>query len=187
LLGTALEEEPSVPPGVASPIIAKTTTGETLQADIWFRCYGVNPTSDYLVGDLAAARRSDGFVEVDDRLRVTGFDNVFAIGDVTAVAEPKMAGAAGRHAKVVEANILALSSGERPEAIYTPGPPGVLVPIGMSGGASQVPGPDGPSVLGAGPTAQYKGEHLMIERFADLFDVTNIEPDGEDQPRSPRH
>lgn len=43
-----------------------------MTADIWFRCYEVAPASDYLAGDLAAARRPDGFVEVTPELLVTG-------------------------------------------------------------------------------------------------------------------
>ena len=63
-----------------------------MTADIWFRCYGVSPVSDYLVGELAAARRPDGFVEVTPFLQVTGQDRVFAVGDVST-ADHKMAGA----------------------------------------------------------------------------------------------
>jgi hypothetical protein len=49
-----------------------TQSGAELTADIWFRCYGVAPASDYLAGVLAAARRPDGFVEVTPELRVAG-------------------------------------------------------------------------------------------------------------------
>ena len=71
-----------------------TQAGAEVTADIWFRCYGVVPVSDYLVGELAAARRPDGFVEVTPFLQVTGQDRVFAVGDVSA-ADHKMAGSAG--------------------------------------------------------------------------------------------
>lgn len=43
------------------------------------------------------------------------------------------------------------------------------MPLGSTGGASQVPGPDGPVVLGAAETARYKGDDLLLGRFAELF------------------
>ena len=60
-----------------------------MTADIWFRCYGVSPASDYLAGGLAAARRPDGFVEVTPELLVAGQDQVFALGDVSAADQNK--------------------------------------------------------------------------------------------------
>jgi hypothetical protein len=51
-----------------------TEPGTGITADIWFRCYGVRPVSDYLVGDLADARQPDGFVEVTPYLQVAGQD-----------------------------------------------------------------------------------------------------------------
>ena len=29
-----------------------TKAGRTIEADIWFRCYGLTPVSDYLRGDI---------------------------------------------------------------------------------------------------------------------------------------
>jgi NADH dehydrogenase FAD-containing subunit len=155
---------------VLAPFTVATAAGEAVAADIWFRCYGVRPQSDYLGGDLAAARRPDGFVDVDEHLRVAGQLTVFAIGDVTAVAERKGAGAAGRHAAVVAENIVALIGGATQlPATYQPGPGAAIIPLGSTGGASQVPGPEGLTVLDAATTARYKGKDLMVGRFATLF------------------
>jgi hypothetical protein len=52
-------------------------------ADIWFRCCGVVPNSDYLGDELASARRSDGFIEVGPALQVAGQTTVFAVGDIS--------------------------------------------------------------------------------------------------------
>ena len=87
-----------------------TLSGRTLTADIWFRCFGVTPVSDYLTGALASAARPEGYVEVDDYLRVPGHENVFALGDVST-ADAKMAGFAGLQAAVVASNVTALISG----------------------------------------------------------------------------
>ena len=69
-LSSPLRDSPPVPPGELRTFTVVTQAGAELTADIWFRCYGVSPVSDYLVGELAAARRPDGFVEVTPFLRV---------------------------------------------------------------------------------------------------------------------
>ncbi|MFF0425646.1 MULTISPECIES: NAD(P)/FAD-dependent oxidoreductase [unclassified Streptomyces] len=168
-LGSALTAPPSVPPGVREPFSVTTGAGTRIDADLWFRCYGMTPLSDMLTGELAAARHPDGHVEVDEHLRLAGTPNVFAIGDVTAVPEPKRSKAATEHAVTVAANIRALAAGRPVERTYRPGPDAVLVPLGSTGGASQVPGPDGPVVLGAAETSGYKGADLLLGRFGELF------------------
>ncbi|MFF0587559.1 NAD(P)/FAD-dependent oxidoreductase [Streptomyces sp. NPDC003781] len=168
-LGSALTAPPSAPAGVREPFSVTTEAGVRIAADLWFRCYGMTPLSDMLTGELAAARRPDGHVEVDEHLRVAGSPNVFAIGDVTAVPEPKRSKAATEHAVTVAANIRALAAGHPVEQTYRPGPDAVLVPLGSTGGASQVPGPDGPVVLGAAETSGYKGADLLLGRFGELF------------------
>jgi hypothetical protein len=111
-------------------------------------------------------------VEVDEHLRVVGAPNVFATGDVTAVPEPKRSKAATEHAVTVAANIRAPAAGRPVEQTYRPGRDAVLVPLGSTGGASQVPGPDGPVLLGAAETSGYKGADLLLGQFGELFGVS---------------
>ena len=68
LLGTSLTAEPRTPPGVTSAFTAVTTRGDEISADIWFRCYGVVPNSDYLSEELAKARLANGHLEVTPEL-----------------------------------------------------------------------------------------------------------------------
>src|SRR6185437_5069537 len=111
LLGSPLEAGPPTAAGELGTFTVTTQAGAEVTVDIWFRCYGVTPASDYLAGGLAAARRPDGFVEVTPELRVAGQDQVFALGDVSAADPNKGAGAAGRQAPVVAGNIRALITG----------------------------------------------------------------------------
>jgi apoptosis-inducing factor 2 len=168
VLGAPLVEEITVTPGVNASISVSTRAGVAIDADIWFRCYGVVPESDYLAGDLLSARRPDGFIDVDDRLRVAGHHNVFAIGDVSGIAEPKRAAAAQQHAQVVGDSIAAMAEGRVPEATYLPGPDGVLIPLGETGGAGQFPSAEA-TVVGPEEAAQFKGRDLMVGRYAELF------------------
>ena len=165
VLGEALTAEPESPPVTFGPFSVSTRSGRVLEADIWFRCYGLAPVSDYLRGDLARRRLTDGSVEVNRQLQVTGQTNVFALGDVAA-ADLKTAGRAGREADVVVANIRALVEGGELQA-YEPSPPAIVMPLGPSGGASELPGQD--EIAGAEETAAIKGEHMFVDAYRERF------------------
>ncbi len=64
LLGTSLATDPPTRPGELGTFIVATKSGLEVTADIWFRCFGVAPNSEYLGPELSTARRPDGFVEV---------------------------------------------------------------------------------------------------------------------------
>lgn len=173
LLGTTLTADPPGSPGAPGAFEVSTSDGRLVRADVWFRCYGVAPNSDYLAGDLRRARWPDGRVEVTAELRVPGEPRVFAVGDVTAIPEAKMAKAAELHAEIVAAAIRAETTGQEEIPGYRPAPPGMSLPLGSRGGASyneQV------GVLGAAQTAQLKGSHLRIDRYREILGVTEGSP-----------
>lgn len=107
-----------------------------------------------------------GALEVTPHLRLCGQDTVFAIGDVTAIAEPKTAKAAGLHAAVVAANVQALARGGRQLSTYSPGPPGLSLPLGPAGGASYS---SRTGLLDAAATARLKGADLKVDTYRDLL------------------
>lgn len=167
VLGTGLWDDPPSDPGEAKTFTAALRSGGEVTADIWFRCFGVVPNSDYLAGELARARRADGHLEVTAELRLAGQERVFAVGDVTAVPESKKSAAAGKHADVVAANIRALVEGEGRDLIrYEPVEEGISVPLGPAHGASYG---HAIGVLGAAETARLKGADLLVGRYAELF------------------
>src|SRR3984957_10715321 len=84
ILGTPLLQQPPTAPGELGTFSVTTGAGTDLAADIWFRCYGVVPNSDYLGEELASARRSDGFIEVGPTLQFAGQTTVFAVGAISA-------------------------------------------------------------------------------------------------------
>jgi NADH dehydrogenase FAD-containing subunit len=170
LLGSPLRAAPPTAPGEPGTFTVTTQAGDEVTADIWFRCYGVTPASDYLAGGLAAARRPDGFVEVTPELRVAGQDRVFALGDVSAADQNKGAGAAGRQAPVVAGNIRALITGEGELARYQPPPASIIVPIGPDGGAGQRAGSE--DLVPAETVAELKGRDMMVGRFAELLGLS---------------
>lgn len=170
-LGAALDAEPDVEPGRAGAVAA-AVGGERIEADIWFRAYGATVNSGFL-GDGLAPLNAQGRLPVTAKLNVDGHAHVYAIGDVTDVAEEKRAGSAMRHAEVVAANIIAQLNGEEPVEEYRPTPvPVVLLPLGPDAGVGQIPSEDGPSLLPPSAVAEWKGRDLMHSKFAELFGVS---------------
>jgi apoptosis-inducing factor 2 len=169
-LGTALTTPPTTGPGRAGAFTVTTTSGEEITADIWFRAHGVQVNSDYLADGGLTTLTTQGQVPVTESLNVHGYDHVYAIGDITDVAEDKRAGYAMQHAEIVAQNIIARLRGEQPSAIYHPAPdPMILLPLGPRGGVGQLPTPDGPAVVPATTVAEYKGADLFTGRFAEQF------------------
>jgi NADH dehydrogenase FAD-containing subunit len=168
VLGDALPADPPGRPGDAGTFTVTTRAGRDITADIWFRCFGVVPTSDYLDGSLAAARDARGHLVVDSDLRIPGHPTVFAIGDVTAIPEAKMAKSAEQQAAVAVANIRTLIEGGGELATYSPSAPGIALPLGPNGGASyneQV------GVLGAAQTSHIKGASLRVQSYLELLNL----------------
>ncbi|WP_326559189.1 FAD/NAD(P)-binding oxidoreductase [Micromonospora sp. NBC_01796] len=168
LLGTSLRELPRSEPGRAATVTVTTGSGTEITADIWFPCYGVSTDTDYLDADLRAARRPDNLLVVTPELRLHGQDTVFAIGDVTAVPEMKMARAAQKHAEVVAANIRTLIGGGTDLTTYLPAADAIVLPLGPKGGVSYAPEV---GVLGAGPTSDIKGD-LFVDNYLELLGLT---------------
>ncbi|MFF1923532.1 NAD(P)/FAD-dependent oxidoreductase [Streptomyces sp. NPDC058221] len=179
-LGTTLSEQPPTGPGRTKSFTVATDDGE-INADIWFRCYGVHVNGDYLADGQVTVRTAQGQVRVTETLNVEGHEHVYALGDITDLAEAKMAGYAMKHAEVVAQNILAQVRGEQPAAVYRPSPvPSVLLPLGPGGGVGQTPTPDGTAVLPASAVSEYKGKDLFTGRFAELFGIAGGRgPSGE--------
>lgn len=168
-LGTQISAPP-VEAGAARTFGVSTSDGSRIGADIWFRCYGATPVSDYLAPDLATARSASGHLDVTPELRLVGQDAVFAIGDVTAIPETKLAKAAGVHADVVAANVRSLLAGQPARMTYSPASPGIALPLGPAGGATYTVET---GVLGAETTAQIKGAHLRVGYYAEMFSTSS--------------
>lgn len=166
-LGAPLGYLPPLDVGRYAPFTVETTAGARIEAQMWFRCYGARPITDYLDPGLAAGLRHDGSVPVTEHLNVVGRDRVWAIGDLTGLRESKRAKAATDHARVVAQNIRDAIDGRPPSATYSPGPELIVLPLGPDGGASQLVQDDGSRVvLGPEETSRLKGADLLSEVVA---------------------
>lgn len=163
VLGSPLAYVPPTDVGTLSPFQVSTADGRTIEADIWFLCHGSQTASGYLGRSYADKVRPNGKVRVNEYMRVSGTENVYAVGDITDVPESKRADAARAHARVVIANIRDQLVGREPSTTYAPGKEWVILPLGPEGGASQLVEPNGATrVVGPEETAEIKGTDLMV-------------------------
>lgn len=160
-LGVELVLGASFPLPESDPATHAYVRAGELEADIWFRAFGVKPATGFLPPEWLDR---DGHVRVDAHLRVR--EGVYAIGDI-ADADRNMAGMAGMQAELLAANLRARITGEGSEQAYTPLPPMIAIPLGPEGGAGQMP--DG--LLGPDVVADLKGREMLVERSAALFDA----------------
>ena len=173
VMGHALTHLPDIPAGEAGTFVVATTAGTCIEADIWFRCHGIAPVTGYLGDDFAAARTQDGYLTVTPQLQVVGLDRVYALGDIAAIDVNK-AGVAGRQAVVVAANIRAQLAGSDERAVYSPGPPVIILPLGPTGGAGQLPNRD--DIVTAALISDIKGRDMMVDRYVELLNVHPAKP-----------
>ncbi len=172
VLGDGLQAEPPTAPGEPGTFTVTTESGRRIEADLWYRCYGVRPVTDYVAGDLAAARGPDGFIRTGSTLQVEGHERVFALGDASAI-DIKMAGRAKYQADAVVANVQALIAGRPADTEYQPLPPVMLIPLGPDGGAAQLPGQD--DIAGPEAASTIKGAHMLVDSYAALFGLTEAD------------
>lgn len=166
ILDSPLRQAPPTQPGELGTFTVTTEAGTEVIADIWFRCYGVVPNSDYLGDALAPARRADWFIEVGPTLQVAGQTTVFAVGDIST-ADSKMAAFAGYQGAIVADNINALAQGRSDLAHYKSAGVAIAVPIGPNGGAGQFPGQD--EIVGREIIAEKKGREMGVDRLRERF------------------
>ncbi|KAL6629835.1 hypothetical protein ACP70R_029600 [Stipagrostis hirtigluma subsp. patula] len=122
--------------------VYRTSGGETITADCHFVCIGKPLSSSWLHDTiLKESLDNKGRVMVEKDLRVKGYSNIFAIGDITDIPEIKQGYLAQKHALLVAKNLKFLMKGspESKLATYSPGYPLALVSLGRKEGLAQLP------------------------------------------------
>jgi len=136
-----------------------TEKGTQIEADIHFICFGLQFNTQYLkLGSVVDEQKQ---VKVNSHLQVQGYENIFAIGDIVNTGEAKLITTADAHAKIVARNIERLAANNhslldhQPKSTAT-----VVVPLGTTGGAVQLPLGKNEIVLGAWAASLIKGKTL---------------------------
>jgi NADH dehydrogenase FAD-containing subunit len=169
-LGTGLTAWPTIEAGRAGRFAVTTGTGHEIGADIWFRAFGVEINTGCLADGNLTPLTGQATVPVTGRLNVEGYDRIFAIGDITALPDPKMASYAMTQAEVVVQNIRSQLAGDQPGAVHTPASERrILLPLGTHGGAGQLPTPHGAAAATPEIVRERKGADLFTAKFAARF------------------
>ncbi|XP_022968309.1 apoptosis-inducing factor homolog B-like [Cucurbita maxima] len=122
--------------------VYRTSGGETIAADCHFMCTG-KPIGSQWLKETVLTNSLDihGRLMVDKHMRVRGFKNVFAVGDITDLQEIKQGYLAERHAHITSKNlkVLLMGGNERKLATYKLGSPLAIVSLGRKEGVAQLP------------------------------------------------
>jgi apoptosis-inducing factor 2 len=73
---------------------------------------------------------SRGQIKIRTTFQLESYSNIYAIGDVTNLAEQKQATKAPKHAQIAAANILAQLRGSRPKKTYSGQPELIIITNG---------------------------------------------------------
>ncbi len=126
-----------------------TASGRVIDADAVIWAAGVKPVSDFVAASFPQAVQPDGFLRVDEYLRLAGHPTIFVAGDLANTPENKLAIIGGLHAKSVAANLKLLVAAATPDAVtlkpYKPALPGkgmgkmMIVTLGRKDGLTSLP------------------------------------------------
>jgi NADH dehydrogenase FAD-containing subunit len=170
MLNASLTRQLATEPGTLGAFTVTTTAGTDIGGDIWFACYGASPNTQALSTGGEITVEAGGLVAVGPHLRVPGFDRIYAIGDVTAIPELKMARLAQEHAAVAAATIRAEILGTGVPAGYTAAADAIVLPLGPSGGAGYA---EEVGVLGPEAIVGIKG-HLYLDLYRSLLNLDEV-------------
>ena len=174
ITGDRLESQAHPPNEIFAPGgTATTTAGRQVSYDLLMWCVGGRPNTDYLQPHFANVLNDKGQVRVTPELRVLGQERLFALGDITDLAENKMAWITGGHVDVAAANIVALlGAGRMKLKSYRPktGNPMMAVTLGRNGGVAHLPSPIG-VVRSAWINRKLKATHMLVPMLRKKFEL----------------
>ncbi|KAE9350036.1 hypothetical protein PF008_g6644 [Phytophthora fragariae] len=122
----------------------RTDKGTEIESDIQLLCGGFSPVGQ-LVEDMDSSLVTDrGAVRVNNQLQLEGdkYRHMFAIGDVCNHPSPKMAFIAAQQSKFLSTQLIAVIRKTQlgfTKPFKAPGTAAMILPLGPSGGVSQLP------------------------------------------------
>ncbi|GAB9474681.1 Pyridine nucleotide-disulfide oxidoreductase [Globisporangium polare] len=147
----------------------KTNKGTEIESDIQLLCGGFHPVAE-LVADMDVSLVDErGFVKVNDRLQLDSdkYQHMFALGDASSHATPKLGYWAGEQGKFLAHELVAVLRGKQ-SAFTKPFPKvtveALILPLGPGGGVSQLPVCGG-SVVGDMMTRMVKGKDMFAGKM----------------------
>jgi len=109
-----------------------TDSGDIVHADRLYSCVGFIPNTEFMNTNFKHALTDKGLVKVDSTMLVEGTKNIWAIGDVVNLNEPKMAVTAEKHSEYLQKQLSKIAAGEQLSNYkpQDPEPSAMLVTLG---------------------------------------------------------
>lgn len=155
--------------------VVKLSNGTEIPSDFTVNAVSGKPNTGFLrSGLLSSSLDEQGFIKVSNSFQVEGHPNIFALGDVAARKEAKMAFFAGKkHAPAVASNISAICAAKakgkgEPKLKTVPleTKPVMFITLGPKTGAGVLPNG---TVVGSKIVSMLKGKTLFVGQTAKDF------------------
>jgi len=130
---------------ILGPKTATTDSGREIEFDLLLWCIGAKHDASYMKDHFPDTLDENGRIRVESNLLVAGQSNIFALGDVTALHETKLAAWTTMHVRVVRKNVETLlkdpAGDKRKFKKWKPktGNPLMLVALGPRNGVGAMP------------------------------------------------
>jgi NADH dehydrogenase FAD-containing subunit len=128
-------------------------------ADVVYMCVGQTANTHLMKANFASKLDRAGRIKVDDKLRMEGSENIFAIGDCANAPGVKLGYLADIQGALIAKNLAAAAKGKGMKS-YKLLPMVALVPIGLKKGLVQMPG----IVTTFRPMVNMKQKDMFISR-----------------------
>ncbi|ANW25941.1 hypothetical protein BA953_17285 [Vibrio coralliilyticus] len=139
-------------------------TGRESDADLVLQAVGTLPNSEFLKAKLGHILDSRGFVKVNEQLEVVEQKNMYALGDVADVGEPKLGYLAQQQGEYVAKTILNKRRNKKTKG-YKRNPLMALIPTGQKTGVAELPF----AVTTLKPLVNMKQKDLFISKVYKAF------------------
>ncbi|MFD0915381.1 NAD(P)/FAD-dependent oxidoreductase [Pseudahrensia aquimaris] len=143
--------------------------GERLEADIIVQAVGITPNTEWIKSFAPDWLDERGQVRVGLSLNVIGQDHIFALGDCSDIAEPKMLKMADNQGKYLASAIMACQNGQASQPYERFAKKLTILPFGAKDGVALLPiGKEGTVVwrpLGRFMVVKRKGMQLLSNMF----------------------
>ena len=115
-----------------------SNTQEIIQTDLVYSCVGMLPNTEFLRGQLPNVLNDKGLIKVDAFMKVSGYDNLYAVGDCAALDDHKHGYLAAVQGGMLADKIIRAAKGKKVKPYKTP-PVAVITPTGTDSGVAQMP------------------------------------------------
>lgn len=113
-------------------------TQEIIQTDLVYSCVGMVPNTEFLQKELGNTLDDKGVIKVDSFMKVKGYDNLYALGDCSALDSHKHGYLAAVQGGMLADAILKSKKGKKVKPYKTP-PLAIITPTGTDTGVVQMP------------------------------------------------